>query len=74
MCHNKFWLDDKKTLNDMRNLKMPCVLLIWKNANVYNRDRDFLSSSLLLFHTFLPYVREHIFNHNHIFSHKNMIH
>jgi len=27
MCHNQFWLDDKKTLNDMRNMKMPSVLL-----------------------------------------------
>jgi len=26
MCHNQFWLDDKKTLNDMRNMKMPSVL------------------------------------------------
>jgi len=37
MCHNQFWLDDKKTLNDMRNMKMPSVLLK-KKANVYNRD------------------------------------
>jgi len=32
-------LDDKKTLNDMRNMKMPSVLLKKKKkANVYNRD------------------------------------
>ena len=27
MSHDPFWLVDKKTLNEMRNLKMPCVLL-----------------------------------------------
>jgi hypothetical protein len=38
MCHNQFWLDDKKTLNDMRNMKMPSVLFKKIKANVYNKD------------------------------------
>jgi len=41
MCHNQFWLDDKKTLNDMRNMKMPSVLFKKNKANVYNRDNLF---------------------------------
>ena len=40
MCHNQFWLDDKKTLNDMRNMKMPSVLFKKIKANVYNKDKD----------------------------------
>jgi len=31
-------LDDKKTLNDMRNMKMSSVLFKRNNPNVYNRD------------------------------------
>jgi len=38
MWHNQFWLDDKKTLNDMRNMKMSSVLFKRNNPNVYNRD------------------------------------
>jgi len=38
MCHNQFWLDDKKILNNMRNMKMPSVLFKRNNPNVYNRD------------------------------------
>jgi len=32
-------LDDKKTLNDMKNVKMPRVLFKKIKANVYNRDK-----------------------------------
>jgi len=38
MSHNSIWLDDKKALNDMKNVKMPRVLFIKIKANVYNRD------------------------------------
>jgi len=31
-------LVDKKTLNEMKNLRMPRVLLIFKKTFVYNRD------------------------------------
>jgi len=42
MCHNQFWLDDKKTLNDMRNMKMPSVL--------FRKKRQ-------IFITEIPYVK-----------------
>jgi len=40
MCHNQFSLDDKKTLNNMRNMKMPSVLFKRNNPNVYNKNKD----------------------------------
>jgi len=40
MSHNPFWLVDKKALNEMRNLKMACLLFKKIKANIYNRDRD----------------------------------
>jgi len=38
MSHDPFWLANKKILNEMRNLKMSCVLFKKIKANVYNRD------------------------------------
>jgi len=33
-------LDDKKTLNKMKNVKMPNILLIWSKTNVCYKDED----------------------------------
>jgi len=35
-------LVDKKTLNEMRNLKMPSILFKKIKANIYNKDKDHL--------------------------------
>ena len=49
MCNNQFWLDDKKILNDMRNMKMPNVLFKRNNLNVYNRDNPSLILYVYIF-------------------------
>jgi len=56
MCHNQFWLDDKKTLNDMRNMKMSSVLFKKKLRQMFIIEIEIEIEIEIMIFSNTPYV------------------